>query len=384
MSYRLPLCAVLLVGALFSGLVPARAGWWDDLDKGETARLSDLIAQPDRYRNQDVSFFCVFHQVDDVFNPLAKPFNAERYENLSAWTDGAPVWENDTFRHDYPFLYLRKSNPQYAQLANLPIFTRIEVTGRIRSVQRSMPYIEVLSFRPTSHRLGKLVVQSVMAGDRYAEMGDHELAYENYKRAMRPDLPPSYEMLVRKRVAEGLRRLGKTAEANALEGGPILANSTAPEPRPGARVAPEPDPTMPFPAPIASDLPGPPADLAPPPGFPAPMPEPGFPAPIPEPGFPPTAPAPLTEELPGVPAGPSKPLTEDLPGTPAAEADGILRAEAIVHERPPSALESVGPGTGTPSRSPTSDRVPGRLPSDLPSDLPGAPPRRAPRLTGAK
>jgi len=239
------------------------------------------------------------------------------------------------------------------------------------------PFIEVLSFRPTSHRVGKLVVQSVMAGDRYAEMGDDELAYENYKRGLRPDLPPAYQLLIRKRVAEGLRRLGKMEEANALEGGPILANSAAPEARGGARISPEPDPTMPFPAPIAGQLPGQPADGAAPissdfPGQPAAFP-PAFPpsdtgsgAPGSVPAAPPSA---IAGELPGVPAGPSTPLTEDLPGSPAGGSDRILRGEDVRQDVPMPRAVPPMPDEFLP---PPSTR------------LPGAPPRRAPRLTGAK
>ncbi len=377
MSYR---CRSLITAVLLVGLLApaAFAGWWDDLDKGEIARLSDLIAQPDRYRGQDVSFYCVFHQVDDVYNPLTTPFNAERYENLAVWADGAPVWENESFRHDYPFLYLRKANPQYAQLANLAPFTRIEVTGRIRAIHRAMPFIEVLSFRPTQHRVGKLVVQSVMAGDRYAEAGDDELAYENYKRALRPDLPPSYELLIRKRVAEGLRRLGKVAEANALEGGPILANSTAPAARGAGGFAPEPDPTMPFPAPGAGQRPGQPCDPTSPissdfPGQPAGAP-PSFPPAATGPSAPGILPAPpptaIADDLPGVPAGPAAPLTEDLPGQPAGAGDrsvggeGDRRDVPMPRATPPSIDDRPAP--------PSTGR------------LPGAPPRRAPRLTGAK
>ena len=116
-----------------------RAGWWDDLDRGEEVKLSDLIAQPSRYEGRILSFFCVFHRRDQVFAPLAAPYTPQRFENFAVWPDGAPIWEEEAYQKDYPFLYLERAHPQQADLLGLEMFTRVEVTGRIRGAIRARP-----------------------------------------------------------------------------------------------------------------------------------------------------------------------------------------------------------------------------------------------------
>lgn len=336
---------VLLLGVLAAGGAgPASAGWWDDLDKGRSVSLPDVIAQPSRYKDQILSFFCIYHGRDQVFAPLAAPFHPQRHENFAVWPDGAPLWEKKAFGRDYPFLYISRAHPQHADLLGLEEFSRIEVTGRVRGMIRARPCIEVRSFRRTGQRLGLEVVRSVMVGDRYSEFGDLDLAYENYRRALQPDLPSTYDLLISKRLAETLRRLGREDEARQIEGSRILGGSGPPEPEPappGGR--------------LGDPLPGMPG---------------GNGAPSSAPG---TAPAPLTEDLPGQPYVPS-PITRDSPGTPVGPAPA-----------PPAPLATDLPGqpVGPPVVPPDEEETP-PVPPPPPAVPPGAPPRRSPRLTGVK
>ena len=388
----LPGCLLLL--ALIAAGVPAdaTADWWDDLDRGNAAPLDDVITRPSRYQDQRITFFCVFRRRDEVFAPLAAPFQPQKHENLAVWRDGAPVWEKDAYKQDYPFLYIPKAHPQHGDILRMEEFTRLEVTGRIKGAIRARPCIEILSFRETGQRLGVYVVKSMMAGDRYSEIGDLELAYENYRRALTPDLPPTYDLYVRRRLSDALRRLGRVDEARRVDGGDILGDGAAPDvqpPPPGGRLgdplpgtpgAPSPG-TAPAPVtgelpgeriapgPMTDDLPGRPADA--PPAFPpaAPAAGPGSP-PAPAPGGRPGA---ITSDLPGTPApaGPPPVITSDLPGTPVP----AVPVPPIV-EDVPDADEAPAPAEAdVPPLPPLEEKPP------LP---PGAPPRRSPRLTGVK
>src|SRR5687767_1515721 len=89
--------AVLAVGTL--PVAPARAdgGWWSDLEKGQGVRLTDVLESPDRHRGRALTFTCVFHQQEREFNPLRTRFNAERYDNISVWPDGAVLWKQDAY-----------------------------------------------------------------------------------------------------------------------------------------------------------------------------------------------------------------------------------------------------------------------------------------------
>lgn len=381
--------AGLLLLALLAAVTPAHADWWDDLDRGKEVALDDIVLRASRYKDQRVTFFCIYRQRDQVFAPLAAPFQPQNHANLAVWADGTPVWEKKAYTKDYPFLYIKRSHPQHAELLQLEEFTRLEVTGRIKGAIRARPCIEIQSFRQTGQRLGRYVVQSMMAGDRHSELGDQELSYENYRRALTPDLPTTYDLYVRRRLSDSLRRLGRIDEARKIDGGEILGDGAAPEalprppggrlgdPLPGTPGAPapggQPGPVsddLPgerlAPGPVTNDLPGQPTDA--PPAFP-----PAAPAAAPDapPAQPPAA---ITSDLPGspAPAGPPPAITSDLPGSPAP---APAPAPLPIVENVPDEEEEPEPEEAVPPPPPLPDKPP------LP---PGAPPRHTPRLTGVK
>ena len=383
-------CLLFLALLVLSSPPEAAADWWEDLDRGKAAPLDDIILRPSKHKNQRITFFCVFRQRDEIFAPLAAPFQPQKHENIAVWIDGAPVWEKGAYTEDYPFLYIPKAHAQHAELMQLEEFTRLEVTGRIKGAIRARPCIEILSFRKTGQRLGRTVVQSMMAGDRYSELGELELAYENYRRALTPDLPPTYDLYVRRRLSDALRRLGRVDEARRIDGGDILGGTGAPEPQappPGGRLG-DPLPGTPgapspgvAPPPVTNELPGQPVGPGPLtedlPGQPADAPSPFPPAappgavPNPAPAGPPPA---ITSDLPGspAPAGPPPAITSDLPGTPAPDPAPLPIVEDVPEEEDDDEQEEA---EETPAPPPLAEKPP------LP---PGAPPRRTPRLTGVK
>lgn len=397
----LPLRALALVALALglAGLAPraleADQGWWGDLDKGQNVRLGDVLAAPERHRGRSLTFVCVFHRAEREFNPLRTRFNAERYDNFSAWPDAAPLWLQKDFESDFPFLYVARSHPQRDALLRLDMFTRIELTGRIETVLDGQPFIEITSWRATGHRLGKDVMEAMLRGETYARAGGPEaqsLAAENFRRALdlHPDLAPAYALRIRSRLAEALRGLGRADEADAVLAGVAApgapAPSAGPDPAfpgttlpgepvaPGTVVPPGFTPSMPgqpADAPPSTPLPGDPnaGRAGPPAGPPAPGPAPALEAPL-GPYEGPT--------LPGRVVGPGEPLRPAMPSVPPLGA-------------PPPRLpgqpepEAPGPGASLPPGGAAPTAAPAVVDPPLPPPPPGgqAPPRR-PRLAGVK
>jgi len=370
--------AVLAVGRLPVAPACADGGWWSDLDKGQGVRLTDVLEAPDRHRGRSLTFTCVFHQQEREFNPLRTRFNAERYDNISVWPDGAVLWKQEDYARDFPFLYVARNNPQRDALLRLEGFTRIELTARIEAVVDGNPFLEVVSARVTGHRLGREVMTYMLRGEvhgRTAGAESQTLAAENFEAALRvaPDLAPIYATLVRQRLAEALRNLGRDDEAaRVLAGG---TSTTAPldlgtEPAtfpavnrdslPGEEViGPPTTPTLPPPA----DLP-PPRRSAPPP-----------PAP---PSESPVEPAP--QFVPGERIEPS------LPGVPVGEEPLPARARMPL---PPPPLPQPSSRATLPGTAPQGVAPPVGAPKVIDPPLPptppgGAPPPRRPRLAGVK
>ena len=343
----------------------ARGGWWDDLDKGRRVRLSDLVAQP-AVTEGPVTFTCVFHKVDAVFFPYFTHFSAETHVNLAVWNDGAPVWEKDAFSHDEPFLYLPRDHAQRDDLARLPMFSRIEVTGRVRDVYRETPWVEVLGFRKTGGTLGSRVVEAMMAADQFAAQGESARAEASYRRALEdPSLDEGYGLRIRKRYGDLLHALGREADALEVEGGGILSGTPShPIERAASPVTTDPS----GPDPANSDLPpsAPPAD-------------PSSPRPAP-PAVPTARHSPIATDLPGIAVDPAAPAPSPAPPPVVGSAGPGDSAAAGPTPTSPGAMPPPSPFEAAPvALRPTPEAPAPPLPPG-----PLTPPKRTPRLAGVK
>ena len=332
-------CAAVLAAAfalVFLVALPARAedGWWSGLDEGEAVSLADVMRGPESYRDRTITFFAVFHTASGEFKyyPPGTLFTEARYANFSAWADGTPMWVDETtWRQDLPFLYLPRSHVQRTELSSLAPFTRLEITGRIRHIVRGQPAIEVFSFREAGHRLGKPVVDNIKWGLNYTRSGTREglqSAARRFKLALQPDLPPVYAIILRKYLADTLRRLGHAEEADRYERGETVGTPELPDSLPPPDDQPDPFPDEDFPAPAPGGAPQQPSPDGPAPsGFGTPDGSSDLPVP---PGMPegfdaPTAPRATPGAPPAVPG----------PGPATTPGDGARRASGIPPPRRP-------------------------------------------------
>ncbi len=353
------LAALLAAGASRGAPLRADGGWWSDLDKGQGVRLADVLESPERHRGRALTFTCVFHQQEREFNPLRTRFNSERYANISVWPDGAALWKPGDFARDFPFLYVARNGPQKDELLRYETFTRLEVTARIEAVVDGSPFLEVLGARVTGHRLGRKVMDYMLRGEVYGRTAGADaqtLAAENFQGALdaAPDLAPVYVTLVRERLAEALRNLGRNDEAlRVLAGQSATSGSEEPE----ATAPNEPSaPTLPR----GGSLPGEDVEQPTTSGFPAPR----QPTPSGSPAAP-SQPPPIPPPSPPVPTYvPGESLRPSLPGVPT-------------DETPPA------PRVPSPPQPPL--LAPVIVDPPLPSTPPGGrPPVRKPRLAGVK
>ncbi len=380
--------ALLLPAVIPSAPSSAHAGWWDDLDKGEPVKLSDLVFEPDRFKGKVVTFACIHHEPADIFSPYFTSFTPEKFFNFTCWLDGSPLWELEAFqRDDFPYLYLRRDHPQRDELFRVEPYTRIEYTGRVRDVFRQRPWIEILAFRRTPATLGKRVLDWVTAGDRYLAKEPRDLvaAESHYKLALAEiSLDETYKLRIRKRLADVLRAAGKDDAARGVDGGvPILGGTPTPgvgevPSLPGGR-RPAVGTNAPPPAALTSDLPGEAYDS---PSTPKPTPggaaaagaaRSSTPAPVTVPGsgFRPAVPSPA--------GAPPAALTEDLPGTPsdAPRAPSPPTPPAPVRTRPPPAAPPAALPTPPPPPSPPCEPLPPpsvASPASPPAPVPPTPP----------
>ena len=121
------LLGLVLVFSLPTASAHAGDGWWGALDEGEAVSLLDIMRSPSEFRGRTLTFFCVFHRKENYFDPMRTPFTPKRYDNFSAWPDGSPVWDEQAYVADMPFLYIPRSHEQRDDLMRL-IATEIDRT----------------------------------------------------------------------------------------------------------------------------------------------------------------------------------------------------------------------------------------------------------------
>ena len=221
----------LCVG-LFCFGTPAQAGegWWGDLDQGQHVRLNDILRAPRTYSGRTLTFVCVYHRQESLFDSFRTRFSYRNFDNFSVWPDGAELWDPAPYKKDFPFLYLPKSHPQRGVLHGLEMFSRIEVTTRIGAVSRGRPYLEVLSLRRTGHRLGRSFFRELKFGRNLMNHGSSDgvrSAARKYRDLLitRRDLPKGYVAKVRRLYANALRELGEEGEAARIEQGGKIGDS---------------------------------------------------------------------------------------------------------------------------------------------------------------
>ncbi len=388
----LSVLVLLVLALLFISAAPAHAGdgWWGGLDEGEAVSLADVMRGPRAYRDRMITFFAVFHTADGEFKyyPTNTPFSEQRHVNFSAWPDGAVVWSEKGFKNDLPFLYLRRTHAQRTQLLRLPAFTRIEVTGKVREIVSQRPAIEVFSYRATGHRLGKKVVTSILDGNAYARAGTtqgYQMAARSFKDALRPDLPPAYDMMVRKLLGDTLRKLGFRKEASQYENGESVGLPELPKPDPTQDVPQPPDMGGDMPEPFNPDVTGDgprPArpgggTLGLPPSGAAPMPFGDPDGDQPDASTPRPRPTRRNDKIPTMPDAPLGFDEEPAPTSRGPRDGGPAPAPSWRpgDAQPPAAM----PPTALPTTKPKA-----RIPVPSAAARSGIPPKRRPRLSGVK
>ena len=365
------LCCCLLVLAA-AGPVSAEDGWWGGLSQGQHVNIEDVLANPHAHQGKTLSCAAIFHKLDRYYDPLRSGLNAKRYQNFALWPDGVALWEDEGYLKTYPFFYLPRSHHQRADLMRLERFTRIQLTMRLRASIRGKPAFEVLSFRKTGHRLGERVVRQMMDGDKRARRGDLRVAARRYREvlASHPDLPPVYDLKIRKRLADALREMGHPDKAARVEGGAPIEGSTA---LPRTRDDPfQPDAAR---GPLRGDATGSP-DGAAGAGDATGSPD-GW-------GAPPASGGDATGSPDGAGPSPADP-PPDWSAPPPDGAGDVLPGEPYGVAPPPGSGGRVPrrlPGLGDPGERPRAAMPPrSTAPVRLP---PGIPPKRTPRLSGVK
>ncbi len=216
--------AALLALGLSAAPAAASGGWWDDLFEEKTVSLEHILKNPEAFRGLDVTFAVQFHKLGQIDNPYYTPFEKERYLNFSVWADGAALWNKDVYENDFAYMFIDRIATECQTILNSRCYDRYIVTGRVVSVFRGQPWIEVVGLKGVEKKLDEPTLIRMVKGYKLKGARRYDAAAGEFKNANGEKLPEGIQLLLHResglcyaaahRYADALVPLEKTVRMN--------------------------------------------------------------------------------------------------------------------------------------------------------------------------
>ncbi len=192
------LTAMLAIVTLLAVPAAATDGWWGDLYEQKTVTLEQILANPQAFRGLDVSFVVQFHQLGQIDNPYYTRFEKEQYVNFSVWSDTAPLWDRKAFRQDFPYLFIDRIAGESQTILKARAYDRFLITGRVESIFRGKPWIEVVGLKALEKKLTEPTLIKMVKGYKLKKARRFDAAATEFSRATNEKLPTHVQALLNK------------------------------------------------------------------------------------------------------------------------------------------------------------------------------------------
>lgn len=179
----------VLLAAMIARPAAANNGWWDDVYEQKTVSLEQILKDPVAYRGLEVSFIVQFHRLGTIDNPYYTPFEKERYLNFSAWSDEAALWEKKVYKADFPYMFIDRMAKETAIIVKSRTYDRYLITGRVESIFRGKPWIEVVAFKKLEERMEEPVLIRMVKAFRLKAVRRYDAAASEFAAAVEETLP---------------------------------------------------------------------------------------------------------------------------------------------------------------------------------------------------
>ncbi|MEZ6194976.1 MAG: hypothetical protein R3F20_04480 [Planctomycetota bacterium] len=146
----------IVIAVVLSLVAPLAFGtdsWWDDAYEQKTVKLSDIVKTPKAYKGVDVTFVVQFNSVGSIDNPFYTKFEKDQFVNFSVWGDESQLWVKDQYKNDFPYMFIDRIKKDAQAILTAQTYDRFIVTGRVESIFRGKPWIEVTGLKPLETKL---------------------------------------------------------------------------------------------------------------------------------------------------------------------------------------------------------------------------------------
>ncbi len=191
----------------------ATGGWWDDLYEEKTVPLELILKNPTSFRGMDVSFVVQFHQLGNIDNPYFTPFEKENYINFSVWSDSAPLWSKKAYGADYPYMFIDRITKESHTILTARPYDRFLITGRVESIFRGKPWIEVVGMTRLEGKLDEPSLIRMVKAYRLKKMRRFDAAASEFSNVTTKKLPAHVAALCEREQGVCLASANRFGEA---------------------------------------------------------------------------------------------------------------------------------------------------------------------------
>lgn len=181
--------AMLALLTLIALPAAATNGWWDDLYEEKTVTLEQVMAHPEAYKGMDVSFVVQFHQLGQIDNPYYTRFEKGQYLNFSVWSDAATLWDKKAYNNDFPYLFIDRIATECQTILTASAYDRFLVTGRVSSIFRGKPWIEVVGLKALDKKLTEPTLIKMVKAYKLKKAKRFDAAATEFNQATNEKLP---------------------------------------------------------------------------------------------------------------------------------------------------------------------------------------------------
>ncbi|MAG58546.1 MAG: hypothetical protein CMJ83_19835 [Planctomycetes bacterium] len=188
-------------------------GWWDDLLEDRTLPLAKILAHPAALRGQTVRFVFQFHGPTQCANPYHTKFETDWYQNLSGWTNEAPLWSKDVYRKPFRNLFVKRGTEAERDLATAKEYARFVAVGEVTEIIRGEPWIEITGVEPLPTRLNEPALVHLVKGFMLKKLRRWDAAASAFRAADDASIPERVRAMAIREEAMALSEAGKTSLA---------------------------------------------------------------------------------------------------------------------------------------------------------------------------
>jgi hypothetical protein len=181
----------------------------------QTIALEKVLGNPQPFEGLTVTFVVQFHRLGKLDGPVYTKFEKDWYQNFSAWSDSAALWDKKAYQQDHRHFFISRMSEGANQIIHAKNYSRWVVTAEVSEILNGKPWFDVKGLRQLDTSMSTSSLKHLVKGFRASKAGDHALASRSFNAADADTLPVNVRLMTMHQEAAALHAAGDTPGAVA-------------------------------------------------------------------------------------------------------------------------------------------------------------------------